>query len=158
MISIALIVLSILQSIPTVNNLPNTSTMDSDHLSSSLGETCNAHSECSNEFPFCYDGVCDICDECHYCHDGIDDSCGSCGDGYPLYEDFDCLSTVNAPATSDEWNHECSMILIHYISPFRIDGDYAVGCPWRSRNTIFRSISASFLLIASTLALLQLFC
>ena len=154
-VSIALIVLSIIQSLPIAKQIaasPN-------DASSTFGDVCTSHSECSNDYPFCYDGTCDVCDECHYCHDGIDDTCGPCGDAYPLYEGVECVPSIRAAATSDEeaWAHDCSMIVIHYISPFHIGGDYDEGCPWRSRNTIFRSVTASFLCIASVVALMQLF-
>ena len=61
--------------------------------------TCDSHDDCPADYPFCYDGLCDLCSECQYCQDGIDGTCGSCGDGYPTRESGDCTGTTEPTAS-----------------------------------------------------------
>ena len=64
--------------------------------------SCGSHDDCPADYPFCYDGLCDLCSECHYCHDGIDGTCGSCGDGYPTKERKDCTGASETTASTTD--------------------------------------------------------
>ena len=66
---------------------------------------------------------------------------------------------VRGIISEDAWKEDCQMVVINYISPFQfaIDGQYHQGCPWRGRNTAFRSVVSSFLFLASALGIVALY-
>mmetsp|Transcript_12121 Transcript_12121/g.10798 ORF Transcript_12121/g.10798 Transcript_12121/m.10798 type:complete len:303 (+) Transcript_12121:140-1048(+) len=62
-------------------------------------------------------------------------------------------------AIEDSWSDFCGAEVVGYLSPFHFedeDGNF-YGCEWRSRNTIFRVIIASVMVLTSGASLLVLF-
>lgn len=54
---------------------------------------CFAHSDCPHSLPFCYGGMCSVCEDCVECEDGVDFTCGPC-------EGIVCNPPTAAPTSS----------------------------------------------------------
>ena len=57
----------------------------------------------------------------------------------------------------EQHKEACKHVIIDFISPFHIEGDYGNGCPWRDRNSILRLVFASIMLLSSALAFIALY-
>eukprot|EP01083_Nonionella_stella_P189462 700700_1 len=60
---------------------------------------------------------------------------------------------------SDNWEYDvCKNEMIAYLSPFHLEtsDDFILSCPWRTRNTVYRCVVASLLVLCSFASLLVL--
>jgi len=94
-----------------------------------VAESCNSHSQCTSEYPFCYAGKCSRCSACHFCSDGIDGTCGSCDrEKYPVFGSKTLCGVEKPTGCSYSVDGDGGPITMAYIEQWDINHSTAGDC------------------------------